>query len=93
MCKATLTAFCWRTGKIEFGTSVPEGAMAIMTGPASEITDEITSKSRLAYDGKTLLVPGIPEAPSAEHAKAALDRFVEWVHKCRERREARQCKR
>lgn len=90
MCKATLTAFCFRDGRIEFGTSVPEGAMAIMTGPASEVENEITPKARLAWDDRTLLVPGIPEARTDQDAKAALDRFVEWVHKCRERREATQ---
>lgn len=93
MCKATLTAFCWSSGIIEFGTSVPEGALPIITGPADLVTSTIEATSRHAHDEKTFLVPGVPEADSDASAVDALKAYVNWLEQCRQKREDRQCKR
>ncbi|MGA8147791.1 MAG: hypothetical protein WB870_09495 [Gallionellaceae bacterium] len=40
----------------------------------------ISASARHAYDRETLLVPGIPEAGSDEHAaEDALEEFIEWI--------------
>ena len=77
-----MIAFAWRAGLIEFGTECPDGAV-----PFCEI-DEITEaemreivecKARHAYNGKDLLVPGVPEATSDEAAAEALWVWAEWA--------------
>lgn len=43
--------------------------------------DRMTAKLRLAYDGKTMLVPGIPEAADQNEAYEALEKFKAWAVK------------
>lgn len=78
MAKATI-AYCWASGQIDFGTDCPDGAIPIVKGPGRKVRDFICAVSRHAYDGKTLLVPGIPEAPNQNAAGDALDRFITWI--------------
>lgn len=33
--KPTITAYCWASGLIEFGNTLPEGALPIVTGIAA----------------------------------------------------------
>ena len=35
--------------------------------------------SRLAYDGKTLLVPGVPEAETDDEAYEAFEKWIDWL--------------
>jgi len=72
-------AFCYRSGQIHFGRKVPDGAIAMASGPARKVRDFFCGVSRHAYDGKTLLVPGIPEAEGDDEAESALRRFVDWI--------------
>ena len=73
-----LIAYCDRQGIIDFGETLPEGRMPIHYGDAEELKEKVQVRSRHAYDGKTLLVPGIPEADSEEEALDALARWIEW---------------
>ena len=71
-------AHVWRTGEIVFrskGRACPEGALPLPDVPRSLI--EV--RARRGYDGKTLLVPGIPEARTDEAAMKALDAFRTWL--------------
>ena len=68
-----MKAYAWKSGKIEFGRKTPEGAMTITVGPAKHIKHVISAIARHAYDGVTLLVPGIPEAANEDDA---LDAFI-----------------
>lgn len=75
------TTYVWRTGMIETRRrkSVPAGAMGLFAfmGRRAALVgkDAIAAKARHAYDGETLLVPGVPEADDAE---AALDALIAW---------------
>jgi hypothetical protein len=76
-----ITAFCDRNGVIEFakGKKIPEGMLPIASGPARFIKQVIGVAARHAYDNKTLLVPGVPEAPTERKAGDALRAFCDWL--------------
>jgi hypothetical protein len=71
-----MKAFCDRNGVIEFGPFVPDGHLPIATSADGiRLRETIEGACRHAYDGKTLLVPGIPEADSDDAALDALLAF------------------
>jgi hypothetical protein len=74
-----MIAYCYRSGQIRFGRKVPEGAIQVAKGPAKPLRNLIRCVSRQAYDGTTLLVPGIPEAETESQAEDALRRFLAWL--------------
>ncbi|ELH3242151.1 host nuclease inhibitor protein [Salmonella enterica] len=76
--KPTITAYCWASGLIEFGHTLPEGALPIVTGSEKKVREEVEVLARHAYNGE-LLVPGIPEAASQDEAREALVRFSRVV--------------
>lgn len=85
------TCWVWRTGAIEIAvltgrSKPPRGVLQIVCGPARVIDEAVCVCARLAYDGKTLLVPGIPEADSDD---AALDALIEFQNQVRRRLEGR----
>ena len=71
----------YRSGQIEFGTEAPEGTIVIARGKANDVRREITATARLAYDGKTLLVPGVPGAPTSRAAGDALAAHLRWLRR------------
>ncbi|ENM5400920.1 host nuclease inhibitor protein [Salmonella enterica] len=77
--KPTITAYCWASGLIEFGHTLPEGALPIVTGSEKRVREEVGVLARHAYNGD-LLVPGIPEAASQNEACEALVRFSRVIH-------------
>lgn len=78
---STLSAFCWASGVIQFAKRKPKGALLLMRGPARKVRQTITATARHGYDGKTLLVPGVPEASMLRRdpVKAVID-FCEWIN-------------
>ena len=58
---------------------MPDGAIQIAEAPAKFLRKEISAAARHAYDGKTLLVPGVPEAKNGNAAVDALFRFADWI--------------
>ena len=74
-------AYCWSTGEIEFGDEKAEESIALATGPKCELKPFIASIARLAYDGHTLLVPGLPEADELRTRLAAVHEFIEQIRK------------
>ena len=69
-------ACVYRSGLIEFYTGkLPDGALPIFNGSTKAQQKRIKVMARLAYDNKTLLVPGIPEAESEDQAYEALKKF------------------
>lgn len=68
--------------QIEFGRRIPDGCLPIARGPSKKLRDFIEARARHAYDGATLLVPGIPEAPDQAKALDALHLWLDW---CRDR--------
>ncbi|EDY5732279.1 host nuclease inhibitor protein [Salmonella enterica] len=77
--KSTITAYCWASGLIEFGNTLPEGVLPIVTGSEKRVRDVVEVLARHAYNGD-LLVPGIPEAASQDEGREALVGFSRVVH-------------
>jgi hypothetical protein len=78
----TTLAYAYRSGQIGFidgPGSMPDGALFLGSGPQQIIRDLISGISRHAYDGVTLLVPGVPESESDEAAYTAFMRFFERI--------------
>lgn len=75
----TAIAYCFASGQIEIGAEAPEGAIAFAKGPKDALARLVEATARHAYDGKTMLVPGVPEAANQMDAIDALIRFVEWL--------------
>lgn len=76
-----MKAFAGRDGVIEFGGFVPDGRLAIASSAdADKLRSTIEGCCRHAYDGVTLLVPGIPEAENDDAALDALLAFNRGVH-------------
>jgi len=74
-------AYCWASGLIEFGRKVPEGAIQISKGTGRKWKERIQVRARLAYDGKSYLVPGIPEGEDNKAKVEALARFAQFVNR------------
>lgn len=73
-----MRAYCWASGQIDFGRRIPDGALPIARGRAKAVRDYVEVRARHAYDGHTLLVPGIPEAPNQTVALDALHAWLDW---------------
>lgn len=74
-------AYADARGVIGFGEVCPKGTLPIIRCKDKEAEDHLAALARLAYDGKTLLVPGIPEAPDQTAGIEALISFQRWVVK------------
>lgn len=72
-------AFAFRSGVIDFGDVVPDGAIVIAKGYPRRLRLIVEKNARLAYDGVTLLVPGVPEESNDDLALDALIAFSERV--------------
>ena len=74
-------ALCSRAGVITFAPQVPVdmSLLPIARGPSRKLKERIEGVARHAYDGITLLVPGIPEAPNEAAALNALQAFRAWI--------------
>lgn len=77
-------AYCWASGVIEFGDTLPDGAIAIARGTERHVRHEMEVTARHGYQPGVLLVPGIPEAANQRHAGDALKLYLLWL-KQRER--------
>jgi hypothetical protein len=79
----TYRAIAWRTGAIDLHNGrTPKGAIKLFTfrsRRAAVVANRVLETcARHAYDGKTLLVPGVPEAQSDD---AALDALIGWCRR------------
>lgn len=81
----SIVAFADRSGVIEFGQGrVPRGMLPLYRHRnAARVRDLISATARHAYDGRTLLVPGVPEAASDDDALDALIAYRDWIAKPR----------
>jgi hypothetical protein len=83
---AHLHAYSFASGEIDFGPSIPDGALPIIDGPDADVHRVIAGCARLSYDGETWLVPGVPEGEGDSRLDAlvafrrrALDRLTHLV--------------
>lgn len=77
--KAALsTAFCFASGHIDFGPTLPEGAIALALGEEQLVRDILTVNARLSrHDNETLFVPGVPEAVNQREGLKAVAHFIQ----------------
>lgn len=69
-------AHCYRSGEILLSEqSFVDGCLQIGSGTQSELERKLAARARLAYDGKTWLVPGLPEAECEDDALGAFREF------------------
>ncbi|HEY1029777.1 MAG TPA: hypothetical protein VGE28_19360 [Pseudomonas sp.] len=74
-----IIAYCWAGGLIQFGPSVPDGAIGIARGEEAKVRDVIEATASHAKDNERLLVPGVPEAANEREGLAALARYIQWL--------------
>jgi hypothetical protein len=87
-----IRAYCFPSGLIEFGNTIPRGAIIIARGQAETLRDFIEVKARHGYRTREirgrptkirgshmLLVPGVPEADNQIAAADALERWLKWI--------------
>lgn len=75
-----IKSFAWRSGLIGFGREIPKGALPILDSNGKPISRRrLDPLARHAYDGKSLLVPGVPEAEDDMTAMLAFERWVNWI--------------
>lgn len=75
-------AYCDPRGVIEYAHNCPVpdwGLPVYRARTQKQCFDKMSAVARHAYDGKTLLVPGIPEALDDDHALEALQLFRAWL--------------
>ena len=72
--------YAYASGQLEMGPTLPDGALPVARGRKAEM-QKIQQRGRLAYDGETWLVPGIPEAEDQLEGLKALQRFIAWAVK------------
>jgi hypothetical protein len=79
-------AYADRSGVIGFGLKSPPEALRIGRHPdLDRLKTVVTAVARRAYDNKTLLVPGIPEAATDKDALDALASFTRRIeHRLKE---------
>jgi len=72
---------CWRSGVLEIVDHAPvKGALTLYGGEDRERLEQaVWAVARLAYDGKTLLCPGVPEAPDGQAALDAVAAFTKQL--------------
>jgi len=72
---------CLRSGEVFVARRVPKGAMEIVSGHGKRLKRVLLAEARHAYDGRTLLVPGVPEAESDLQAIHAVKAFEQRLLK------------
>ncbi|WP_311272361.1 MULTISPECIES: host nuclease inhibitor protein [unclassified Rhizobium] len=72
---------CYRSGEAFVSRRIPKGSMKIVTGHGRRLLRILSVCARHAYDGKTLLVPGLPEADSDLQAIEAVKGFEVMLRK------------
>lgn len=73
-------AYCWRSGLIEFGPVLPDGALELASSDLHDkqvMIDRVSVRARHGWDN-SLLVPGVPEAATDEEAISALLDWRSW---------------
>jgi hypothetical protein len=77
-----MIALAQANGVISFGRKVERNTLPITSGPAKKLREAVAGLARRAYDGKTLLVPGLPEATCWDERSAALVRLQARIEEC-----------
>lgn len=76
-----MIAIAYANGVIEFARKTKPETLPITSAPAARLRKVVSGLARHADDGKTLLVPGMPEATCWDERCEALFRFTAAVKK------------
>jgi hypothetical protein len=79
---------CWQSGLVEVADDKPHGAISLMQGARHALERRLITHARHAYDGKSLLVPGVPEAETEAEKLAAVKAFAARLEGGKRRRAA-----
>lgn len=74
-------AYAWASGLIQFGKTVPEGALPIISGQEDDVKNILIAISRHSRTNDDLLVPGVPEAANQHLALDAFMKFSDWARR------------
>ena len=69
-----MKAYAFTNGEINFGDSIPQGALPVGEGGYEGLSTAIRSLARRGYEGE-LLVPGVPEAEDGMQAVRSVVKF------------------
>lgn len=72
---------CRRSGEVSISRYAKRGTLKVLTGDGRRIRPILLVVARHAYDGRTLLVPGVPEATSDVQAMEAVVAFRKQIQK------------
>lgn len=72
---------CWRCGTLDIKSRPVDGALVIARGPRKRLEQALSACARHSYDGKTMLVPGVPEVETDDNAVAAAIAFQGMIRK------------
>lgn len=81
-------AYCDASGVVGFAAArgkkpaAPAGTIVFASGDKATI-EALRATLRLAHDGKTFLVPGVPEATDQKAGIAALNKYCDWLRQRR----------
>lgn len=75
-----MIAYCWATGLIEFGRTMPEGTIEVARGGAKKLREvvEVLARHGKGKGAGQLLVPGVPEAGNQQEKGDALRAWLGW---------------
>lgn len=75
-----MIAYCWATGLIEFGRTMPDGAIEVARGGAKKLREvvDVCARHGKGKGAGQLLVPGVPEACSQQAKGDALFAWLKW---------------
>ena len=69
-------AYAYRSGVVRVGRRVPTRALLLLSHSSRyRLRGAVDMCARIAYDGRTHLVPGVPEAADDRQAYLATERF------------------
>lgn len=75
-------AYCWPTGRVHFGTSVPYGAVALARGLSRAVVSLIEATAEDDPDGKGLYIPGVAHAVTVEAKRSELSAWLGALQWC-----------
>ena len=70
-------AYCTKQGVLRFYRKTFYGGVLLSRGEGEEWKNAIKGLCRLAYDNKTYLVPGVPEAKNDKQIDDAIHAFID----------------
>jgi hypothetical protein len=77
-----ITAYCFASGHIEFGSTVPDGAIALAIGEDKTVREIISGTAQLSrQDNDAWFVPGVAGAPNQREGVLAVARYIQWLGK------------